>query len=135
MQGLLAADILALIAPRDSGVTRAWLASGDGFARNLFLLARQLGVQFENTVLRQAGGPQSRNQPRRDSDLSYIVRLAIQLLKRLSESARDADPSCPVPAQAFPDKELVLGALQMQAPEWAKEGMLADLVAFVKLGS
>lgn len=135
MQGLLAADILALIAPRDNGVTRAWLASGDGFARNLFLLARQLGVQYENTVLRPAGGPQSRNQARRDSDLLYIVRLAVRLLKRLSESARESDPSCPIPAQALPDKELVLGALQMQAPEWAKEGMLADLVAFVKLGS
>lgn len=134
MQGLLAADILASLAPGyESGIARAWLACGNGFAQNLFLLVRQLSAQFEGVSHR--GGHQ-RGQPRRDSELVYIVRLAVSMLRRLSEKARDpSDPAGEnsIPAAALPSQDSILGALQMQQPEWTKEGMLADLVAFTNL--
>jgi len=136
MQGLLAADILASLAPgHESGVTRAWLACGNGFAQNLFLLIRQLSAQFEGVPHR--GGAHQRSQPRRDSELVYIVRLAVSMLRRLSEKARDPnDPTGEnsIPAAALPSRDSLLGALQMHAAEWTKEGMLADLVAFANLG-
>lgn len=137
MQGLLAADIMAGLAPGfESGVRRTWLASGNGFAQNLFLLARQLSVQYEGTAVRP-GGAQPRGQPKRDPDLVYIIGLAISMLRRLTDKARD--PSNPlgdggVPPDALPAKESVLSALQMQAQEWAKEGMLADLLAYASSG-
>lgn len=135
MQGLLAADIIATLAPgHESGVTRAWLACGNGFAQNLFLLIRQLSAQFEGVPHR--GGAHQRNQPRRDSELVYIVRLAVSMLRRLSEKARDPnDPTGEnsIPATALPSRDSLLGALQMQAPEWTKEGMLTDLVAYANL--
>ncbi|KAL2016611.1 hypothetical protein VTK56DRAFT_3268 [Thermocarpiscus australiensis] len=133
MQGLLAACIAAGFAPEsESGVTRSWLASGNGFAQNLFLLARQLSAQYEGLPIRTAGG-QARSQPKRDPDLLYIIRLIFRLLKRLGRKARN--PSHPtgedaVPPEVLPAKEIVFATLQMQAPEWAKEGMLADLLAY-----
>ena len=74
----------------------------------------------------------------------YIIGLAVSLLRKLSEKARD--PNAPassvagagteedeggIPPDVVPARESVLGALQMQAVEWGKEGMLADLLAFV----
>lgn len=138
MQGLLAADIMAGLAPGcESGVTRAWLASGNGFARNLMLLVRHLSAQFEGQPAKP-GGPQARNQPRKDMDLVYVIGLAFSMLRKLSEKA--LDPSNPmgensIPPDALPAKESVLSALQMQAQEWgAKEGMLSNLLAFASLG-
>lgn len=144
MQGLLAADIMAGLAPGfETGVTRTWLASGNGFAQNLFILARQLSVQYEGPMHQQQHrGPQGRghHQAKRDPDLVYIIGLAVSLLRKLSEKARD--PNAPassvgeedeggIPPDVVPARESVLGALQMQAVEWGKEGMLADLLAFV----
>ncbi|KAK4112623.1 hypothetical protein N656DRAFT_709506 [Canariomyces notabilis] len=136
MQGLLAADIMAGLAPGyESGVTRAWLASGNGFAQNLLLLVRQLSAQFEGPPGRTGGQP--RTQPKRDLDLVYIIALAVNMLKRLGEKAHD--PNSPerkvsVPPEVLPARESVLSALQMQANEWTKEGILADLLAYVDLG-
>ncbi|KAK0724470.1 hypothetical protein B0H67DRAFT_568025 [Lasiosphaeris hirsuta] len=135
MQGLLAANIVAGLAPGyESGVTRTWLASGNGFAQSLFLLVRQLSAQYEGQPVRPGAHP--RGQARRDSELVYIVRLAVSMLRKLSERARD--PNNPIgetsiPPNALPSKDNVLFALQMQAQEWSKEGMLADLVAYASL--
>ncbi|KAM7217496.1 SWI/SNF chromatin-remodeling complex subunit sol1 [Rhypophila decipiens] len=134
MQGLLAADILAALAPSfETGVTRSWLASGNGFAQNLFVLIRQLSTQYDSQAMRPGGG---RGQNRRDSELVYIVGLAVNTLRRLCEKARE--PSDPVgehsiPPNALPRNDGLLAALQMHAPEWSKEGMLADLMAYANL--
>jgi len=134
MQGLLAADILAGLAPGyESGVTRTWLASGNGFAQNVFLLIRQLTSQYEGQPARPGGG---RGGVRRDPELVYIVGLAVSMLRRLSEKALDPnDPTGPhsIPPNVLPARESLLGALQMQAPEWTKEGVLADLMAYASL--
>ena len=137
MQSLLAADILASLAPGyESGVTRLWLFSGNGFAQNLFGLARQLGAQYEGQLGgRPGGGSGPRSRPSKDVDLIYIVTLAISTLKRLSEKARD--PNNPagedsIPPNAVPGTERILALLQMNAPDWNK-GMLADLISYANL--
>ncbi|KAL2187836.1 hypothetical protein L209DRAFT_685537 [Thermothelomyces heterothallicus CBS 203.75] len=136
MQGLLSADILAGLAPGfESGVTRSWLASGNGFAQNLFLLARQLSAQFEGSSVRPGSG-QARAQPKKDLDLVYIIGLAVSMLKRLTEKALDPnDPTgeSSIPPEVLPTKESVLGLLQLQSQEWAKEGILADLLDYASM--
>ena len=135
MQGLLAADIVAAIAPGfEVGVTRTWLASGTGFAQNLFWHIRNLSVQFEGQ--RPRPGVQGRHPPRRDSELVYIVGLAVSMLRKLCEKARDpSDPSNNkgIPPNVLPSRDSVLGALQMTSHEWTEQGMLADLVAYAAL--
>lgn len=136
MQGLLAADILSTLAPPfETGVTRSWLASGNGFAQNLFVLIRQLSAQYDAQAMRPGGG---RGQNRRDSELVYLVVLAVNILKNLTEKARD--PSDPfgehsIPPTVLPSQDAILTALQMHAQEWSKEGMLADLMAYASLAS
>ncbi|KAK4101238.1 hypothetical protein N658DRAFT_507192 [Parathielavia hyrcaniae] len=135
MQSLLSADILAGLAPGfESGVTRLWLASGNGFAQNLFLLARQLGSShFEGPPPPRTGRGQPAGQPKRDPDLVYIIGLSLSLLRRLTEKALDpGDPAgeSSIPPEVLPAKESVLAALQMQAQEWAREGILANLVEY-----
>jgi SWI/SNF chromatin-remodeling complex subunit SWI1 len=136
MQGLLSADIMAGLAPGfESGVTRAWLSSGNGFAQNLLVLARQLSTQFEGPPVRTGGG-QPRGQPKRDPDLVYLIGLAVSILKRLTEKAldpSDPDGESSIPPEVLPAKEAVLSVLQMQAPEWAKQGILADLVDYASM--
>jgi SWI/SNF chromatin-remodeling complex subunit SWI1 len=147
MQGLLAAEILASLAPgHESGVTRAWLASGNGFAQNLFMLIRQLSAQFEQqgmhappAAIRGGNVRNLHHASKRDLELVYIVGLAVGMLRRLSERARD--PNAPprvwtessIPPNVLPSRDSVLGALTMSAPEWTREGMLADLVAYAGL--
>ncbi|KAK4187629.1 hypothetical protein QBC35DRAFT_229301 [Podospora australis] len=133
MQGLLAADIIAGIAPgHETGVTRSWLSSGNGFSQNLFALLRHLSAMYEGPVPRG----QSRGQPKRDPELVYIVTTGINMLRRLADKARDpnaADKDGGLPPDVLPNKESVLRALQLQSQDWSTKGMLADLRAFAGL--
>lgn len=139
MQGLLAADILADLAPGfESGVARSWLASVTGFAQNLLSIVPNLTRQYEEQVYRAVStrGPHAGLHSKKDGELVYISTMAVNLLRRLSEKARDPSNSedSGIPPEVLPSKDLVLGALQMRAQEWGKEnGMLADLVAFAGL--
>ena len=131
MQGLLAADIVASLAPGyESGVSRSWLAAGNGFARSIDLLLRYLSGQFEFQA-KQRG-----NQGRKDPDLVHMTSLAVRLLKRLSEKARDpADPigDNSIPPNVLPSSESVLQAMSMVSGEWKTEGVLANLMEYASL--
>ncbi|KAI0115408.1 hypothetical protein F4814DRAFT_321140 [Daldinia grandis] len=118
MQGLLAADIVAQLAPGyESGVTRAWLSSGEGFAQNLFRLIRTLCTQAEPTP-RISGNP--RSQPREDMDILYIITCGVSTLRKLSEKARDPNNPTSIPANALPTRDSLFGALQsLKSPKWA----------------
>ncbi|KAI0379487.1 hypothetical protein F5Y04DRAFT_129593 [Hypomontagnella monticulosa] len=118
MQGLLAADIIAQLAPGyESGVTRAWLSSGEGFAQNLFRLVRTLCTQAEPTP--RVGG-NARTQPREDMDILYIITCGVSTLKRLSEKARDPNNPASIPPNALPTRDSLFGALQsLKSPKWA----------------
>ncbi|KAI1152501.1 hypothetical protein F4825DRAFT_308521 [Nemania diffusa] len=88
MQGFLAADIIAQLAPGyEAGVTRAWLSSGDGFAQKLLTLVKTICQHLEHPVARP--GSNMRGQHRDEKDLHHIIIYALSALRRLSEKARD----------------------------------------------
>lgn len=119
MQGLLAADIIASLAPGyESGVTRAWLSSGEGFAQNLFRLVRTLCTQAEPIPLPTTRGARAA-QPREDTDVLHIITWGVSTLRRLSEKARDPNDPRSIPPNALPTKESLFGALQsLKSPKW-----------------
>lgn len=127
MQGLLAAEILASLAPGfESGVAKAWLSSGEGLAQNLATLARELSITFERQIPR---GPRSK-----DPELVYLVVLAVTLLRRLTEKARDPNhPSTSLPKGVLPSQQVLMEALSFTAAEWTKEGMLQQLSAIINM--
>ncbi|OTB03233.1 hypothetical protein M426DRAFT_24021 [Hypoxylon sp. CI-4A] len=118
MQGLLAADIIAQLAPGyESGVARAWLSSSEGFAQNLFRLVRTLCSQAE--PMPRVGG-NARTQPREDVDILYIITCGVSTLRRLGEKARDPNNPASIPPNALPTRESLFGALQsLKSPKWA----------------
>lgn len=134
MQGLLAGEILASLVPdTEPSITRIWLASGNGFAPNLFRLVRELCAEFERPTIRPPGQP--RSQPRKDPDLLYIAVTATSMLRKLSERARDPnDPDkSSIPPNVVPTSDRVLKALEMTSQELTREGLLKDFSAFGSL--
>lgn len=122
MQGLLAAGILASLAPSyESGVARAWLSNGDGFAEALYFLVQVLSHQYE-----QSGAG-------RDQDFPYIVALSVSLLRKLGERAFDPTNPSALPANALPSAESVFGIMSMKSSEWARDGIIRDLTAYADL--
>lgn len=136
MQGLLSADILASLAPNyESGLVKTWLSAAEGqFAPNLFRIVRELSRQFEAPQMYARGGP--RGQPRKDPELVYIVMVAVSLLRRLAEKARDpAVPGSSIPIDYLPSNSTLFEATTLQSPEWTREGLLQQLTSFYNLGS
>ncbi|KAH9905597.1 hypothetical protein F4778DRAFT_778989 [Xylariomycetidae sp. FL2044] len=128
MQGLLAADIIAQIAPGyETGLTKLWLSSAEGFAQNLFRLVRTLCTQAEPTPR-----PSGRSQSREDTDVMYIITVGVSLLRRLSEKARDPSDPSSIPPAALPSRESLFGALQsLKSPKWVS--LLNQLTAYAGL--
>ena len=129
MQGLLAADIVAGLAPGyEAGVTRAWLSSADGFAQNLLRLVWTLCAQNEPP-------PQARVNPRaqvkEDTDALYIIACAISMMRKLAERARDPNDPASIPAAILPNKDTLLSILSMRSPKWLP--ILTQLSSFAGL--
>ncbi|KAI0141741.1 hypothetical protein GGR57DRAFT_399745 [Xylariaceae sp. FL1272] len=133
MQGMLAADIVAQLAPGyETGVTRAWLSSGEGFARNLLKLVNRLCQHAEQPMPRPGGN--ARAQHREDPDVLYIVTCAISTLRRLTEKARDPNDPSSIPPNAIPSRASLLDSLtNLKSPKWAL--LLNQLSAYVGLES
>ncbi|PHH90241.1 hypothetical protein CDD83_4179 [Cordyceps sp. RAO-2017] len=129
MQGLLAAEILASMAPGpETGLARSWLASGGSFAQNLYRLVQELSVLYEKHPM--AGRVPGRGPSRRDPELVYIVVVAVALLKRLVDKAGDPNSAtCAVSSDFLPQTQLLVHALSMGSAEWTKEGMLLQLTS------
>jgi SWI/SNF chromatin-remodeling complex subunit SWI1 len=132
MQGLLAADILASMIPsQETSLARSWLSCGNGCIQNLWVMVNSLCDVFEAQSRRAATAPQSRNPVQhKDESLVYIVSLAVSLVKRLSQKARD--PNSPkgsggVPPNALPTRELVSKMTMLQAREWTQWRILAGV--------
>ncbi|KAI1131457.1 hypothetical protein F5Y10DRAFT_66870 [Nemania abortiva] len=122
MQSLLAADIIAQLAPgHEAGVARAWLSSGDGFAQKLVTLVKIICQHIEHPVprpiehpaqhpaSRPGGNPRSVN--REDKDLTHLVTYAVSTLRRLSEKARDPSNAASIPPYAL--------AMRADLVEWS----------------
>ncbi|KAF2661550.1 hypothetical protein K491DRAFT_687331 [Lophiostoma macrostomum CBS 122681] len=91
MQGMLAADILASLAPGpETGICRSWLESEDGWASSLLKFAMSLcatDASFPPPQQQQQG----RNQRPMEHDVSgfqLIVHRALSMLKRLGEKSK-----------------------------------------------
>ncbi|PMB70605.1 SWI/SNF chromatin-remodeling complex subunit sol1 [Beauveria bassiana] len=127
MQGLLAAEILASLAPGfESGIAKSWLLSGEGLAQNLTLLVRELGHVFER--------PPPRGPRGKDNELLYIVVVAVSLLRRLAEKARDPNqPSLSLPKSVLPSARVLMEALSYTSAEWTRDGMLQQLWSLVNM--
>lgn len=131
MQSVLAADIIAQLAPGyESGLTRAWLSSGDGFAQKLLILVKIICQHSEHPVARP--GSNARSQPREDPDLLYIIMWAVSAMRRLSEKARDPSDPASIPPNALPTRVSLFESLNnLKNPKWAL--LLNQLSAYVGL--
>ncbi|KAF2868904.1 hypothetical protein BDV95DRAFT_106266 [Massariosphaeria phaeospora] len=94
MQGMLAADILASLAPGpESGVCHSWLESDDGWAVSLLKFAMSLCTT--DSGIQQPAPQQGRGQRLMDPDIvgfQLIVYRALSMLKRLGDKSRGGDP-------------------------------------------
>lgn len=131
MQGLLAAEILASIAPGyEAGIVKTWLSCHNGLSQRIYRLIQLVASQFDNPPR----GP-GRGQPRSDDSLLCLVVLGVTLLRRLMEKSRDPSNPTSIPPSALPTSDSVLSAMMMTSPEWTKEGVLQQLLSFLTLDS
>lgn len=95
MQGMLAADILASLAPgSESPVCRSWLESDDGWAASLLKFAMSLCATDASFPPPQQDHRMGRNQRPMDHDVQgfqLIVHRALSMLKRLGEKSKGGD--------------------------------------------
>jgi SWI/SNF chromatin-remodeling complex subunit SWI1 len=135
MQGLLAADILATMAPgHEVGLARAWLSSPSGFGQNILRFITTLRNLFEplGEKVDEKGGRKRQVADR--SDLLFMMGLGISLLRRLVEKSRDpSDPIGSVPRGILPTSEMLFDSLSLRSAEWKREGVLSMLMAYARL--
>jgi len=134
MQGMLAADILANLAPGyETNLARSWLTSEDGFAETLVKLIMVLCSDHPPPPPHQRAPTNVRVAEEEASQ--HITLSGISVLRRLAEKARNPDdPQSDVPANALLPKEIFLGALLMkqQRPDTNRE-VIKNLCAYVAL--
>ena len=131
MQGLLSAEILATIVPsHEPALAKSWLGSENAVVENLFKLVQELTQLYEQPQLLNRGAV--RTAARKDPELVYIVVVAISLLRRLADKAKDQN-KLEAPVNFIPPPQALVEALSMQSPEWTKEGYLQQLAAFFQL--
>jgi SWI/SNF chromatin-remodeling complex subunit SWI1 len=109
LQGLLAAEILANLAPGvDTGVTYSWLASSDGFAPCLLRVVNLLATDrtgWAPPVQPRGGRPA-------EPEHTHIEIRGLAVLQKLAEKAKNPDaPNGGFPAGIFPTKVNLMGAL------------------------
>jgi SWI/SNF chromatin-remodeling complex subunit SWI1 len=95
MQGMLAADIVASLAPGpESGVCRSWLEADDGWAVSLLKFAMSL-CSTDATTPHPPPQPNHRGQRHMAEDregFQLIVHRALSMLKRLGDKSKGAEP-------------------------------------------
>jgi SWI/SNF chromatin-remodeling complex subunit SWI1 len=91
MQGMLAADILASLAPgAESGICRSWLESSDGWANSLLKFAMSLSAT-DAAIQPPPPPPTHRGQRPMEPDregFQLIVHRALSTLKRLGDKSK-----------------------------------------------
>lgn len=95
MQGMLAADILASLAPgAESSLCRSWLESEDGWAHSLLKFAMSLSATDAALPPPQQMPPNARGQRPMEHDregFQLIVHRALSTLKRLGDKSKGGD--------------------------------------------
>jgi SWI/SNF chromatin-remodeling complex subunit SWI1 len=133
MQGILAAEILANLAPGfETGLANSWLTSEDGFAQKLSRLILTLCLETAPQIPQQRG--QAAPKGVEDGDLFHITQGGIAVLRRLAEKSRNPeDPNSTIPYAGLPSKESLLAALKIVHPRL--QGILKQLCAYAGLGT
>jgi SWI/SNF chromatin-remodeling complex subunit SWI1 len=133
MQGMLAADILASLAPgHESGVTRSWLTSDDGFARSLLRLITVLSTETNNAAAGR--GVPNPNKLAEDEAMLHITLSSISTLRRLYQKAMDPeDPSAEPPIDGMISQENLLGALMLKGNNQPRPEVIRQLCAYAEL--
>ncbi|KAI9822325.1 MAG: hypothetical protein M1827_000043 [Pycnora praestabilis] len=110
VQGMLAADILANLAPGpEHGLTRSWLSSEDGFALNLLRLVCLLSS--DRSPMNQRN-PSTSRLLEQDPQYTMITHRGISALRRLAEKCQNPEDSkSRLPIGVLPNRESLLGAL------------------------
>lgn len=128
MQGMLAADILANLAPGfETNLTKSWLSSEDGFAQSLLHLI---------TILSSTSAPTQRNaqqlQGVDEASTMSITLSGISVLKRLASKATDPnDPDSDSPRDGMIKQKSLLGALLLTQP---RAEVIKQLCAYAAIG-
>jgi SWI/SNF chromatin-remodeling complex subunit SWI1 len=93
MQGMLAADILATMAPGpESGLCRSWLESGDGWATSLLTFSMSLcATDSQFPPPPPPGRGQQRPMEHDVQGFQLIVHRALSVLRRLGEKSRGVE--------------------------------------------
>ncbi|KAI9861503.1 MAG: hypothetical protein M1824_002395 [Vezdaea acicularis] len=109
LQGMLAAEILANLAPGyESGLARSWLSSEDGFAPSLLRLVCLLSMDRAPPARHPSGRV---HDPDAQSFIP-IVHRGMAVLRKLAEKAQDPENNeLKLPVGVLPKKESLLGAL------------------------
>ncbi|KKY29172.1 putative arid bright domain protein [Phaeomoniella chlamydospora] len=114
LQGMLAAEILANLAPgSESKLARSWLESTDGFAISLLRLICMLSTNKVATQVAQRMPQAARIGAEHDA-MAYnaITHRGLAVLRRLAEKSRSGDSDdSKIPTNVLPKKESLLGAL------------------------
>ncbi|RPA80764.1 hypothetical protein BJ508DRAFT_209916 [Ascobolus immersus RN42] len=114
-QGLLAAEILAGIAPgTDQGIAHEWLQSEDGFAANLLRLIVCLLSAHARPPPPQHRGPQNQDDTQ---PFARITHRGMTVLQRLLDKCDPDFLRHHLPVGVMPKKENLLGALLTQQIE------------------
>ncbi|KIX00713.1 uncharacterized protein Z518_09778 [Rhinocladiella mackenziei CBS 650.93] len=134
LQGMLAAEILASLAPgSDHTLARSWLESDDGFAGNLLRLVGLLSADRTTQTVPRHPQQNNRNNPEMDiNGYGAISNRAMAVLKTLVQKARSIDEhgSTVVPLGVMPRKESLLGAMIQKDID---PGILRQLCVFAGL--
>jgi len=132
-QGMLAADILASLAPGvESGVARSWLESEDGWAPSLLRMIIALAMDRTSTAPQRRQSAQSYE----GNAFGSITHRAIAMLQKLAEKldlsrGDDGAPTSRAFAMCTPVEETILSALMDQAFD---QQVLRQVMAFSKMG-
>ncbi|KAL8944811.1 MAG: hypothetical protein Q9216_000233 [Gyalolechia sp. 2 TL-2023] len=129
-QGLLAAEIIVgLIPASEHSLSRAWLASQDGFAAKLVHM-----VLFFSTVPPQPANPRQIPDTRRQDTeelYSMIASRGIAVLRKLAEKAKDAESDgTGLPWGILPGKDILLNVLKKPHIE---TGLLRQIYSYATL--
>jgi SWI/SNF chromatin-remodeling complex subunit SWI1 len=133
LQGMLAAEILANLAPSsDHPLARSWLESSDGFAGNLLRLVSLLSA---DRTTQSAPKHSSRGHPAPETDANgygAIANRAMAVLKTLVQKARRTDDNGAtiVPLGIMQSKESLLGAMIQKDID---PGILRQLCVYASL--
>lgn len=120
MQGLMVTNILASLAPgSESGVARSWLGSSNGFASALMHFI---------WLLSHETGPQNQG---RDIDFSYMIRLAVATLQKLTEKSWNPNgESEELPVGFMPSMDNLAQLMRQLTTHMAGEGVVKNLASY-----